>query len=139
MRESSRTRGSASFRAMAVAAATVTAVVLAATSGAACNGTIGDPSSSGPDGPSAANALVADHSRFPRLSHRQWENTVEDLFHLDAPTGLTQSFYPDLLGGKAFDNNESSLQVTPELWGDYEKAADLWDVSQLFLKDEFAR
>ncbi len=95
----------------------------AVVSSTACTGTIGgsDGSTTGPNGPSAT---IADHSRFPRLSHKQWENTVQDLLRLDAPTGLSQSFYPDALGGKAFDNNESSLLVTPELWGDYEKAAE---------------
>ncbi len=124
MHGSSKTRRSRGFQALAAAAVTIAALAAGVSGGVACNGTIGDPNGKGPTGPSAANALVADHSRFPRLSHKQWENTVQDLFHLDAPTGLSQSFYPDALGGKAFDNNESVLQVTPELWGDYEKAAE---------------
>ena len=92
----------------------------------ACSGTLGDPYGTGSSGdPNAQTAAVdAPRLRFPRLSHAQWERTVKDLFHLDAETGLSSSFTPDPLGGKAFDNNESSLQVTPGLWADYQRAAE---------------
>jgi len=93
-----------------------------AASGSSCVGNIGDPGA-GANGP-GGDVQVVPHSRFPRLSHRQWENTVQDLLHLDAPTGLSTAFYPDPLGGKAFDNNESVLQVTPQLWAAYETAAE---------------
>ena len=62
--------------------------------------------------------------RVPRLSHSQWEQTVVDLFHLDAPTGLSATLAPDPLGGKTFDNNQSALQVRPLLWSDYQVAAE---------------
>ena len=62
--------------------------------------------------------------RFPRLSHLQWEQTVVDLFHLDAPTGLSVSFSPDPDGAKPFDNNQAQLEVTPSLWSDYQTAAE---------------
>jgi hypothetical protein len=62
--------------------------------------------------------------RFPRLSHLQWEQTVVDLFHLDAPTGLSASFSPDPDGAKPFDNNQAQLEVTPSLWSDYQTAAE---------------
>ncbi|MEZ4293329.1 MAG: DUF1592 domain-containing protein, partial [Polyangiaceae bacterium] len=94
----------------------------------ACSGTLGDPYSDGDGGKGPGeedpSAKAAAHLRFPRLSHSQWENTVVDLFHLDSPTGLSSSFTPDPLGGKAFDNNESALQVTPGLWADYQRAAE---------------
>ena len=91
----------------------------------ACLGTLGDPpdNGSGKD-PGLETATDAPRLRFPRLSHAQWERTVQDLFHLDSETGLSASFTPDPLGGKAFDNNESSLQVTPGLWADYQRAAE---------------
>lgn len=95
----------------------------------ACSGTLGDPYGTGDDGnttggPEDPDTQIADHLRFPRLSHAQWERTVMDLFHLDAPTGLSSSFTPDPLGGKAFENNEAALQVTPGLWADYQRAAE---------------
>lgn len=63
--------------------------------------------------------------RFPRLSHQQWELTVADLFHFDAPSGLSASFAEDPLGNKVFDNNQAALSVTPSLWRDYRGAAEL--------------
>lgn len=117
--------------------AAIGSVALIAAAG--CSGTLGDPygtdsednggpggpgGSGGPDGVDPDKLQVADRSRFPRLSHSQWERTIVDLFHLDAQTGLSASFTPDPLGGKAFDNNESSLQVTPGLWADYQRAAE---------------
>src|SRR5262245_33479180 len=98
----------------------------------ACKGSIGDPEDgpgSDDDGPSdcvgctPSGITVVDSTRFPRMSHKQWENTVVDLFQLGAPTGLSSAFAPDPLGGKAFDNNTDSLQVTQNLWGDYQVAA----------------
>ncbi len=87
----------------------------------ACVGNLGDPP---PDsGPIAVPTQVV-AARFPRLSHAQWEQTVVDLFHLDAPTRLSAAFTPDPLGGKAFDNNQSALEVSPSLWSDYERAAE---------------
>lgn len=62
-------------------------------------------------------------SRYPRLSHAQWENTVQDLFGLPAPTGLSSLFIGDPISG-GFDNNSESLQVTATLWTDYQRAAE---------------
>ncbi len=108
----------------------------------ACKGSIGDPED-GPgsdnDGPSdcvgctPSGITVVDSTRFPRMSHRQWENTVVDLFELGAATGLSSAFAPDPLGGKAFDNNTASLQVTQSLWGDYQIAAET--VAELVTSD----
>jgi hypothetical protein len=103
---------------------------VAAVLAVACTGSIGDPDDGpGDDGNSCVGCTpegvkVAESTRFPRLSHRQWENTVVYLFDLDAPTGLTETFAPDPLGGKAFDNNAASLEVTPNLWADYQDAAE---------------
>ncbi|MBK8941493.1 MAG: DUF1592 domain-containing protein [Polyangiaceae bacterium] len=105
----------------------------------ACTGAIGDPSDGGAtdDGPcigcTPEGVEVAPSTRFARLSHRQWENTVVDLFGLDAPVGASSSFTPDPLGGKAFDNNTASLDVTPGLWSDYQDAAE--EVATLVVGD----
>ena len=103
----------------------------------ACSGTLGDPYDQGgeTDPSKDPNGLEdAPRLRFPRLSHAQWERTIQDLFHLDAPTGLSSSFTQDPLGGKAFDNNESSLQVTPGLWADYQRAAE--EIATLVTSDQ---
>src|SRR5262245_44690246 len=74
----------------------------------AWSGTLGDPYELGggasDPGTNPESIQVAPRLRFPRLSHRQWESTVADLFQLDGPSGLSASFTPDPLGGKAFDN-----------------------------------
>src|SRR5262245_48957448 len=62
-------------------------------------------------------------SRFVRLSHKQWENTVRDLFKLTAPSGLSGDFLSEPIRS-SFDNNGSTLQVSNELWMDYQKAAE---------------
>ncbi len=62
-------------------------------------------------------------TRFPRLSHRQWENTVRDLFVLDELTGFSSLFIGDPQSGK-FDNTAADLDVTQTLWSDYQRAAE---------------
>src|SRR5205823_12063384 len=69
------------------------------------------------DGP----ASFAD--RFPRLTHAQWEATVQDLFHMPAPPGLAVNFAPDPPLGR-FDNNIARLSVSAGLWRDYQRAAE---------------
>ncbi len=90
-------------------------------------GNIGDPQACEGCSPTGGTTTTAEvpieASRFPRLSHRQWENTVKDLLHLPQEPGLSASFTGDPLGG-VFDNNESSLLVTPGLWADYQLAAE---------------
>ena len=61
--------------------------------------------------------------RFTRLSHVQWENTVQDLFQLAQPLGLSDSFDADPPLGH-FDNNVARLKVTSGLWQDYQRAAE---------------
>ncbi|MFT3775318.1 MAG: DUF1592 domain-containing protein [Minicystis sp.] len=98
------------------------ALALSAAMGAGCVGRIGDPDGNCETCGTTEEATLAT-SRFPRLSHLQWENTVQDLLYLSAPSGLSASFTGDPLGG-IFDNNESSLMVTPGLWADYQLAAE---------------
>lgn len=61
-------------------------------------------------------------TRFPRLSHAQWENTVVDLFHLDGPTGLANAFAPD--PSSRFDTNTDLRKIGPTQWTDYQTAAE---------------
>lgn len=61
--------------------------------------------------------------RFPRLTHAQWEATVQDLFALPAPPGLSGSFTPDPPIGR-FDNNIARLNTGSGLWQDYQRAAE---------------
>jgi uncharacterized protein DUF1592/uncharacterized protein DUF1588/uncharacterized protein DUF1595/uncharacterized protein DUF1585/uncharacterized protein DUF1587 len=93
----------------------------------ACTGLIGD---GGTDGsgcvgctPETTAAAELETTRFPRLSHLQWENTVRDLLRLPDVPGTSQTFGGDPLGG-IFDNNEAVLLVTPNLWADYQAAAE---------------
>lgn len=62
-------------------------------------------------------------SRFPRLSHAQWENTIQDLFELPEVPGLSKLFIGDPISG-GFDNNTDALQVSATLWSDYQRAAE---------------
>ena len=62
-------------------------------------------------------------SRYPRLSHTQWENTVQDLLLLPAPTGFSSLFIGDPISG-GFDNNSEALKVGATLWTDYQRAAE---------------
>ena len=99
----------------------------------ACKGSIGDPTGGGAgssdDGDGCVGCTpegleIAQSSRFPRLSHSQWENTVQDLFKLPAASGQSAGFAPDPLSGKLFDNNVVTLEVNSALWADYQRAAE---------------
>ena len=71
---------------------------------------------------------VAEHApepraRFVRLTHLQWERSVQDLFSLVEPTGLSATFLPD--GGTGgFSTDSAHLEVTHDLWVDYQRAAE---------------
>jgi hypothetical protein len=60
-------------------------------------------------------------SRLVRLNHKQWANTVGDLFRLGAPATQAKTFLSESVRS-SFDNNGSMLEVSPELWQDYQKA-----------------
>ena len=114
------------------------ALVLSAV--AACNGSIGD--SPGRGGSGAAGGAggaggsggvigpggtvlpngVAWSTRYPRLTHVQWENTVRDLLHLDQVSGLSATFAPDAV--TRFDTASSERKVSTTLFGDYQGAAE---------------
>lgn len=103
---------------------------------AGCTGSIGDGETCATCAPPGVGPLEDEAllvtSRFPRLSHLQWENTVRDLLYLPQVPGLSASFTGDPLGG-AFDNNETSLLVTPGLWADYQLAAE--DLAEVVTSD----
>jgi len=83
-----------------------------------CIGTIGGSSDE-----QQAVLMVPERSAFPRLTHAQWENSVRDVLRLEQRPGFSASFTGDPLGG-VFDNNEAVLSVTPNLWADYQRAAE---------------
>ena len=111
----------------------IVAITVATAAFAGCTGIIGDDSESGgannpppgPNGPitSGLKDALVDSTRFPRLTHLQWENTVRDLLKLSAVTGKSSSFTTDP-PGSTFGNDGNLLKVTPGLWGDYAKAAE---------------
>jgi hypothetical protein len=90
----------------------------------------GDPTDTG-DTDGVPEALPQT-SRYPRLSHVQWENTVQDLFFLPAPTGFSKLFIGDPVSG-GFDNNSEALKVGATLWTDYQRGAEL--VAELVTSD----
>ena len=68
--------------------------------------------------------LPAPSPRFYRLTHAQWELTVQDLFGLDAPTGQSELFRDDpQVAGFIFDNDATALEVDEALWTGYRIAA----------------
>ncbi|MCA9694860.1 MAG: DUF1592 domain-containing protein [Myxococcales bacterium] len=68
--------------------------------------------------------MPAPSTRFYRLSHDQWENTVRDLFYLPQKTGFSAQFRDDpQISGYVFDNNSLSLEVDQALWSGYQRAA----------------
>jgi hypothetical protein len=71
-------------------------------------------------------------SRFVRLNHQQWENSVKDVLKLTAPLGLSSTFVAEPLRS-TFDTNGTLLSVGPDLWQDYQSAAEA--VAQKVVKD----
>jgi hypothetical protein len=62
-------------------------------------------------------------TRFARLNHAQWENTVRDLLRLPAASGLSSTFIAEPLRS-SFDTNGGLLTVDQDLWSDYQRAAE---------------
>jgi hypothetical protein len=71
-------------------------------------------------GPIASRAGAS--SRFVRLNHRQWENTIRDLLGLPAGPGLSKQFVNEGVR-TTFDTHGGELEVSAQLWQDYHKAA----------------
>jgi hypothetical protein len=62
-------------------------------------------------------------TRFVRLNHVQYENTVRDVLRLSAPLGLSDAFVAEPLRS-TFDTNGAILTVAPDLRLDYQTAAE---------------
>jgi hypothetical protein len=107
-------RSKARSRALAGAGLTC-ALLLSIPSLGGCTGRIDE-------GPLRATRSVG-ASRFPRLSHEQWENATRDLLHLDAAPGDSAPWDPETTSG-IFQNVGAELGVTGSLWEDYRDAAE---------------
>ncbi|MCA9681675.1 MAG: DUF1592 domain-containing protein [Myxococcales bacterium] len=69
------------------------------------------------------------------MTHEQWENTVQELFSLPAPTGLSSLFRDDpQVAGFIFDNDATALEIDEALWTGYRLAAG--DVAEQVTSDE---
>lgn len=78
----------------------------------------------GDDGLGPAAEMPAPTTRFFRLTHGQWENSVQDLLGTDEPTGFSSEFRADPAeGGFIFGNNALTLEVDQALWSGYQRAA----------------
>jgi len=101
-----------------------------------CEGVVGDTPIRPGEGDDLPEGVVlpAPHTRASRLTHAQWERTVQDLFGLDGPTGLSGSFRTDSLpGSSTFDNPGGDLVVDQVLWPSYQSAAA--DVADMATND----
>jgi hypothetical protein len=112
-------------------ARTLSLLLAACASLAACTGTIG-PAGGGDDGPGGGGDGVVEAPRFARLTHEQWENTVQDLLRLRQRPGLSAQLQPDPPLGR-FDNNVDRLTVTGAHWQSYQRAAE--QVAELAVDD----
>lgn len=89
----------------------------------------------GDDGLGPEAEMPVPTTRFFRLTHDQWENTVQDLLGLDMPTGLSSEFRADPAeGGFIFGNNALTLEVDEALWSGYQRAAV--DVAEMAATDQ---
>jgi len=67
--------------------------------------------------------LPAPATRFARLTHAQWNNTVRELFGLPDDMDFTTGLRGDPpVGGFVFDNPGGQLVVDQALWGGYQRA-----------------
>ncbi|GAB4197442.1 MAG: hypothetical protein OHK0013_05630 [Sandaracinaceae bacterium] len=62
-------------------------------------------------------------TRFPRLTHDEYERTVVDLLHLDGPSGVVLS--PPDAPSSLFDNASAELRVSSSLASSYQRAAEM--------------
>lgn len=114
------------------------AVGLAATAAAlltACGGTDENKCSDGSnDGcEQAPNGVRPELSRYARLTHAQWQNTVADLLGTELPD-YTVGFRSDpSQEGYLFENDANNLGVDQALWQAYQAAAS--EISELVVAD----
>jgi hypothetical protein len=92
-----------------------------------CQGYVGDsPTRPGSGDPALPDGVVqpAPQTRVARLTHPQYERTVQDLFGFDAPVALADGLRADSLSGEAtFDNRGGELEVDEALWSGYQRAS----------------
>jgi hypothetical protein len=86
---------------------------------------VGDPTT--PDG-------VGWSTRFPKLSNRQWENTVQALLLLDAPTGFAKDFTQEPLDKGYEPLAAAELTISGDAWTRHQAAAE--KVAQLIVADD---
>ncbi len=94
--------------------------------GGAGTGNVSQPDLPRPASGTFAGPIVsspAKTTRFSRLTHKQWENTVRDVLKLTAVTGLSKSFVAEPLRS-AFDTNGAVLSVSSDTFQDYQNAAE---------------
>ncbi|MBL4687731.1 MAG: DUF1592 domain-containing protein [Nannocystaceae bacterium] len=83
-----------------------------------------DEAEGGVDEGSNPEELPAPNTRFYRLTHAQWENTVRDLLQLTDVTGFSVEFRPDAEeSGYIYANNAQATEVDSALWAGYQRAA----------------
>ncbi|MEO1270449.1 MAG: DUF1592 domain-containing protein, partial [Myxococcota bacterium] len=83
-----------------------------------------EPCTEAPCGSADAPPVASPTTRFARLTHRQWENTVRDLLRLSARPNVASTFIPDATS-VGFSTNTESLDVSPELWADYQRGSEV--------------
>ncbi len=84
----------------------------------------GEPRPIGPDGdPIFGRELPAANTRVARLSHGEFENTVQDLMKSSTPLGVTKAYVNDPTS-TLFTNNGGELTVLGNQWLDYQKTAE---------------
>jgi hypothetical protein len=103
----------------------VGAIALSLAGAAACNGRLGLPEGDqkgGLDGALQEDA-PASATRFRRLTHQEWANTVRDLLGVET-AGLVTAFRADpRASGFLFDNNAAALEVDQALASAYQRVA----------------
>lgn len=84
----------------------------------------GSDTSGRSDSVQSGESLAGGVSRFRRLTHAQWERTVQDLFRFDDPVGFSSSFRSDpTQSGYLFEGNGDALEVDQALWSSYQTGA----------------
>jgi len=73
--------------------------------------------------PIATVVTGVEGARLARLSHVQWQNTVEDLLHLGDTDDLTEHFVDSAIPSW-FENDRDTHEVDPTLWLQYQAAAE---------------
>lgn len=106
---------------------------LSTSSGSYSSGPTPAPPPTAPSATPPVPAELVGPTRFVRLSHRQYENTVRDL--LGVGEGISQGFAPDASNGFRFDTSDD-LRVDARLGPQYRTAAE--SVAAMFIESEEA-